>query len=69
MIKSLGLDSMEDRYFQEEAADYIVQRFLDRGYKTNGEWGLFTVQNFICVFLIVDIWYQMCWYLNEYLKD
>ena len=69
MIRSLGLEEMEDRYFQEKAADYIIQRFLDRGYKSNGEWGLFTVHNPRRDMRDVEIWYQMCWYLNEYLKD
>ena len=69
MIRSLGLEEMEDRYFQEKAADYIIQRFLDRGYKSNGEWGLFTVRNPRRDMRDVEIWYQMCWYLNEYLKD
>lgn len=69
MVRSLGLESMEDRYFNADAAEHVIQRFLNRDYKPNGEWGLFTVRNPRRDMRTVEIWYQMCWYLNEYLKD
>ena len=69
MIDSLGLRSMTNRYFQVTAAKYIIQRFLNRTYKPNGEWGLFTVRNPKRDMRTVDIWYQMHWYLNEYLNN
>ena len=65
MIENLGLRKMTDARFDEDYADEIIQRFLDRRYKRNGEGGLFTVEHCRRDLRTVEIWYQMCWYLDE----
>lgn len=63
MMKNLGLDYMNDREFDRDIAEEKISIFLDRRYKRNGEGGLFVV-NGRRDLRKVEIWYQMCWYLD-----
>lgn len=63
MMKNLGLDYMNDRKFDRDVAEEKISIFLDRRYKRNGEGGLFVV-NGRRDLRKVEIWYQMCWYLD-----
>lgn len=63
MMKNLGLDYMSDRKFDRGIAEEKISIFLDRKYKRNGEGGLFVV-NGRRDLRKVEIWYQMCWYLD-----
>mgnify|MGYP003235589453 FL=1 len=65
MITNLGLGSMTDSRFDRDAANDILERFLDREYEPDGKGGLFTVRNCDSDLRDVEIWYQMCWYLNH----
>lgn len=65
MLTSLGLDNMSDERFDEEYVNKVIDRFLRREYEMNGEGGLFTVDNCKRDMRTVEIWYQMCWYLND----
>lgn len=65
MISNLGLDSMVDFNFNQRNCELIIQRFLDRAYTYNGEGGMFPLSNPIQDMRRTDLWYQMCWYLNE----
>lgn len=65
MIVNLGLGSMNDSKFDRDYVEDIVQRFLDRKYSRNGDGGLFTVNHSRYDLRSVEIWYQMCWYLDE----
>lgn len=64
MIVSLDIN-MPDSRFDYERADAVIERFLNREYKTNGEGGLFTIKNTEKDMRNTDIWYQMCYYINE----
>lgn len=65
MIKSLGLKGMDDDNFNEVYVDKVIKRFLNRTYKKNGEGGLFTIHHSKRDLRAVEIWNQMCWYLDE----
>ena len=65
MIENLGLIEMDDRHFDEDYVNDIVQRFLDRRYKSNGDGGLFTVNNCKYDMRKAEIWYQLNWYLSN----
>ena len=65
MIASLGLRSMSDIAFDEVYVEDVIERFLNRDYKRNGEGGLFTVKRCGRDMRSMDIYYQMCWYLKE----
>lgn len=66
MIVSLGLSSMTDDRFDQEYVDQVLRRFLDRNYAPDGKGGLFTVPGRRDM-PQVDIWYQMCFYLDTVL--
>lgn len=65
MVVSLGLGAMHDTNYDPEYVDFVVDRFLDREYEPNGEGGLFTVKHTNRDLRTVEIWCQMCWYLDE----
>ena len=55
---------MKDSRFEKRFVDEKIERFLKREYKSNGDGGLFTVKKCKCDLRKVEIWYQMCWYLD-----
>lgn len=67
MIDNLGLGAMNDAKFNKGYLDSIITKFLNREYKRNGEGGLFTVNNCKHDLRTAEIWYQMCWYLDNIL--
>lgn len=64
MVTNLGLGSMTDARFNRRFVDDTINRFLDREYAPNGEGGLFTIRNSDLDLRTVEIWYQLCWYLD-----
>lgn len=65
MIVSLGLGPMTDARYDEDYVNMVIERFLKREYKRNGEGGLFTVEDPRKDMRSTDIWYQMNWFLND----
>lgn len=65
MIASLRLWSMTDERFNVEYVDNAIAKFLYREYDRNGVGGLFTLERPRRDLRSVEIWYQMCWYLDE----
>ena len=68
MIDNLGLESMDDNNYNDEFARFVIFRFLNREYSSNGEGGLFVINNCKYDLREVEIWYQMCWYLDTTLN-
>ena len=64
MIVSLGLGSMSDNRFDKRIVDYSIDRFLNREYEPNGKGGLFTIKDCKNDLRFVEIWYQLCQYLD-----
>lgn len=69
MIVSLGLGSMIDNNFDEAFVDETIRKFLNREYERDGKGGLFTLRHASFDARKVDIWYQLCWYLDEMAAD
>lgn len=69
MVVNLGLGSMDDRRFRPGKVDYILDRFMNREYEPTGEGGLFTIRNSHRDLRTVEIWYQMCWFLDENFEE
>lgn len=65
MVSSLGLCSMTDEVFDKEYVSDVIDRFLHREYEPNGKGGLFTIRNCEYDLRDVEIWYQLCWYLDS----
>lgn len=69
MIVNLGLEKMTDDHFDKRYVESVLNRFLNREYKRNGDGGLFTVHHSRIDMRSVEIWYQAMWYLDEVLKS
>lgn len=65
MITSLGLSGMCDGQFNEWRATEVMNRFVDRNYKRNGEGGLFTISDNSIDMRELEIWHQAMCYLND----
>lgn len=65
MITNLGLSSMTDIRYDKRYVNEVLDRFLYREYESDGRGGLFTVRNCHTDLRTVEIWYQMCWYLDN----
>jgi hypothetical protein len=65
MIINLGLGGMTDANFDPDFVDDSVLRFLNRDYEPDGRGGLFTIRNCHRDLRDVEIWYQLCWYLDS----
>ena len=66
MIRNLGLHTMTDDRFDEDYVSMVIDRFLNREYAPNGEGGLFKINNCDYDLRDVEIWYQLCWYLDRF---
>lgn len=65
MINNLGLGGMSDDRFDRRYVDGVIDRFLRRIYEPNGRGGLFTIRNTDRDIRDLEIWVQMCWYLDS----
>lgn len=65
MVVNLGLGSMTDDRYDHLAAQKKIDRFLFRNYSPDGRGGLFLIRNCDRDLRTVEIWYQMCWYLDS----
>lgn len=65
MIRSLGLMGMTDNLFDAYLVNHIIDIFLSRNYNYTGEGGLFTIKKTTSDLRNVEIWYQLCWYLDN----
>lgn len=65
MISSLGLGSMNDSRFDLDYVEDCVIRFLERDYEPDGRGGLFTIRHCDRDLRDVEIWTQLCLYLDS----
>jgi hypothetical protein len=65
MIVSLGLGSMTDDRFDGKYVEQTIYRFLSHDYEPNGQGSLFTIYSCKQDLRYVEIWRQMCWYLDS----
>lgn len=66
MINSLGLGGLIDSRFDKRFAQEVIDNFLDRKYAPNGYGGLFTIKRCPVDLRTVEIWNQLCWYLDAF---
>ena len=65
MIVSLGLGGMTDQKYNRKEVDDVIFRFLTRRYDPDGKGGLFTLPDCGVDIREVEIWCQMCWYMDS----
>ena len=65
MIVNLGLGSMVDAKYDPEEVNEILATFLSRTYEQNGKGNIFYVRNSNIDLRKIEIWHQMCLYLNN----
>ena len=64
MVLNLGLGMMTNDRFDNTYVDEKLDIFLERKYSPDGHGGLFTIPDCERDLRDVEIWHQMCWYLN-----
>ena len=65
MIDNLGLDVYDDQWFKEDDVADIIDIWLSRRFDTRGNGSIFPCQKPCQNHRKVEIWVQMCDYLNE----
>lgn len=65
MISNLGLAGMSDDQFDRYLVDEAIERLLDRTYEPDGRGGLFYIRRCEYDLRRVEIWHQLCWYLDS----
>lgn len=66
MMKNLGIDYMTDDFFNSKEAYDKIYNFLERRYEPNGKGGLFYIRGCKDDLRDVEIWTQLCWYLDKF---
>lgn len=66
MISNLGIGNMMDDVFDESVVNEIIYDFLYRCYDADGKGGLFYIYGCEYDLREVEIWTQLCWYLDNF---
>ena len=69
MINNLGLYTMDDYDFDHEMTAKIIDIFLSRKYEPDGEGNIFYIRGDKRYMREVEIWCQMCWYVDYILNE
>lgn len=66
MLSNLGISYMTDDRYNEKLATEIIFDFLERRYDPDGKGGLFYIKDCKDDLRDVEIWTQLCWYLDKF---
>lgn len=66
MMSNLGISNMHDEIFNRRIVEDKIHRFLDRQYEPNGKGGLFYIRDCEDDLRELEIWTQLCWYLDNF---
>ena len=66
MLSNLGLSYMTDDRFDKEIATKKIYNFLEKRYDADGKGGLFYIKGCKEDLRDVEIWTQLCWYLEKF---
>lgn len=66
MLANMGISHMWNDAFDRKIAESRIYRFLDREYDPNGRGGLFYINDYPDDLRTVEIWTQLCWYLDKF---
>lgn len=65
MLLSLRLQGMDNARYNDEYVSNIINDFLNRRYRSNGDGGLFTIANPPVDMRKTEIWTQAMWHFDE----
>lgn len=65
MVKNLGLMGETDDFYDYDTVCNTLDHFNKRTYEPNGHGSLFRFNNPKDDMREIDIWYQLCWYVNS----
>lgn len=65
MVNNLGLGGMIDSDYDPVYVREVIDTFLRREYSPDGKGGLFRIENCDDDLRDVEIWCQLCWYLDR----
>ena len=66
MMSNIGISDMIDGNFDEEIVQEKIDIFLERRYDPDGKGGLFYIRDCEDDLRDVEIWIQLCWYLDKF---
>lgn len=66
MLTNLGVGYMTDEEYVKELAVKKIYDFLERRYSPDGKGGLFYIKDCEEDLTNVEIWTQLCWYLDKF---
>lgn len=66
MMSNLGLSMMTDEKFNRDYVNKVIYNFLERNYDPDGKGGLFYIRNVKADLRNIEIWTQLCWYLDNF---
>lgn len=66
MLKNMGLSMMTDDRFDKKYCEDVISRFLNREYSYDGKGGLFYIPECTDDLRKLEIWTQLCWYLDGF---
>lgn len=64
MLDNLDLVSMRNGHYRPWYVDMVITKFLEHDYESDGTGGLFTIKDCDDDLRNVEIWYQMCRYID-----
>lgn len=68
MLVSMHINNLTDNNYDDDAAEEAINRVIFRTYEPNGDGGLFTVDHPQYDMRYAEIWYQLNWYLAEFIR-
>ena len=66
MMSNLGLGLMTDDIYDRGLVKHKLDIFLHREYEPDGKGGLFYIRDCAEDLRKVEIWAQLCWYLDKF---
>lgn len=66
MTQNLGIGLMTDDIYDRDIVDEKLDTFLYRRYEPDGKGGLFRIRNCEDDLREMEIWIQLCWYLDNF---
>ena len=67
MLNNLNLGLMTDSVYDENYIDEVIFTFMNRQYQPDGVGNIFIIPYCKYDLRTIEIWYQMCWYLDTLL--